>query len=409
MHFRTDRCLRCARAFVLSLLLGSPLVWAQPAEPLRSEVAKPLQAAQEAMRAGNGADAMARIKEAAAVPQLNGHERYMIDRMRGPAAAMAGDYPEALRSFDSALASGRPTATERLAIWQAMVQSAQRANDAGVVARAARGYIADGGPEPRIRQALAQALYALQDHDGMVQALQALVVADEAAGRKTAEEVLKLLAAGQLKLSDAVGYRKTLERLVSAYPTPAYWADLIARLQAQPDFPPRLRIDALRLARQVGALTDRADHLEYVDLAVLSGQPSEALAAFDEGMAKGFLGRGTTSDADQRRRQLLAKAATEDLAQVAQAEGSARRAADGQPLVSLGLALTFMGQVDKGVAMMAEGIAKGVQRQPEEARLRWGVALWQGGRRAAAKAAWEPLTLGQAAASDLARLWGRVR
>lgn len=409
MHIRTDSGSRQARAFVLGLWLASTWVWAQPTEPLRSEVAKPLQAAQEALRAGNGADAMARIKEAAAVPQLNGQERYLIDRMRGPAAAMAGDYPEALRSFDSALASGRPTATERVALWLAMVQSAQRANDAGAVVRAARGYLAEGGTEPRVRQALAQALDALQDHAGMVQALQALVAADEAAGRKTAEEVLKLLAAGQLKLADAAGYRKTLERLVVAYPSPAYWADLIARLQAQADFPPRLQIDAQRLARQVGALADRADHLEYVDLALQSGQPAEALAAFDEGVAKGLLGRGASADADQRRRQVLAKAAAEDRAQAAQSEAAARRAADGQPLVSLGLALMFMGQADKGLAMMAEGIAKGVQRQPDEARLRWGEALWLAGRRDAALAAWEPLTQQATAAAQLARLWAWAR
>lgn len=400
---------RHARALAFALWLGAALAWAQPAETLRPEVAKPLQAAQEALRAGNGAEALKRIAEAAAVPQPNGQERYLIARMQGPAAAMAGDHTTSLRAYEAALASGRATPAERVALWQAMVLSAQRSNDAATVVRAARGYLADGGTDTRLRLALAQALSAQQDHAGMVQALQAVVADDDAAKRLPTEDVLKLLAAGQLKLGDEAGYRATLERLVQAYPSPAYWADLLARLQAQPGFPPRLQVDAWRLARQVGALTERADVLDHVDLALQAGQPAEALAVFDQGVAQGLLGRGSSAEADQKRRLVLAKAAADDRAQAAASEATARRAADGQPLVSLGLAKTYMGQTDQGLALMAEGMAKGVQRQPDEARLRWGMAQWLAGRREAAQAAWAPLAGQPGAAAQLARLWTWVR
>lgn len=405
MNRFTNGLAAAARVWALAWSLACAGGMAQAAEGLRAEVARPLQAAQEALRAGQGAEALRHVAEAAAVPQLNPQERYLIDRMQGPAAALSGDHVAALQAFERALGAGRASASERLGLWQAMVFSAQGARDAAAVARAARSYLAEGGTDPRLSLALAQALASLQDHAGMVQALQAVVAADDAAGRSPAEEVLKLLAAGQLRLGAADAYRATLERLVQRTQRPAYWADLLARLQAQPDFPPRLQIDALRLAHRVGALTERAELLNLVDLAQQAGQPAEALAVLDEGLGTGVLGTGPAAEPDQRRRQALVKAVAADRAQLPAAEAAARRAADGQPLLAAGLAWTFLGQTEQGLALMADGMAKGVARQPDEARLRWGEALWQAGHREAALAAWAPLAGQAGAAAQLARLW----
>ncbi|MBQ0929385.1 hypothetical protein [Ideonella alba] len=394
-----------ARLFALAWLLGASALSAQPApEPLRPEVAKPLQAAQEAIRAGQGAQALARVREAEAVPQPNAQERYLILRLRAPAAALAGEHSQAVADFEAVLASDRLPAAERPALWQVLLQTAQRANDPAAVVRVVRAQQVEGAREPRLWLALAQAQATLKNDAGVVQALQGLVADDEAASRPTAEAPLKLLAATQLRQVDAAGYATTLEHLLRHHPQPAYWADRLARLRAAPGFPPRLLLDTWRLARQAGALLDADDAAELLRLAVQAGLPGEALAVLDEAQSRGLL---SASSAEVARRPALQRALAQDQAGLAGSEADARRAPDGQALFSLGQAMVSMGQTEPGLQRMAEGLARGGLRQPDEARLRLAVARWQAGHAEAARSEWRALAAGPAGpVADLARLWG---
>ncbi len=398
------------QALLLAALAAPVALHAQAKpEPLRPEVAKALQAAQEAIRAGRADEALARVREAAAVPQPNPQEAYLVLRLRAPAAALAGDEATATRDFEAALASGRVPAAERPGLWLAMAQSALRGGDGTAALRATQGHQADGGQDPRAPLLQAQAQLLLKDGPGVVRTLQALVAADEAAGRTPAEPPLKLLAASQLQLGDEAGYRQTLERLVRHHPTPAYWADLIARLRAQPDLPPTAQLDALRLARRAGALEDRLEVLELVQLAVQAGLPAEALAVLDEAAARGTLGNAAATQDALRQRPGLLKAAADDRAQWPAGERSARQARDGAPLIALGLAQATAGATEPGLALMEAGLAKGVSRQPALARLRWAVALRDAGRREAAQTELQALAQGRDALAALARYWTWMR
>src|ERR1700687_4783204 len=70
-------------------------------ETVRPEVGKPLQAAQELLRAQNYKQALAKIQEADGVKDKTAYEVYVIDRLRGVAAVGAGDTDAAIRSFES--------------------------------------------------------------------------------------------------------------------------------------------------------------------------------------------------------------------------------------------------------------------------------------------------------------------
>ena len=65
--------------------LGPPVAYAQEAkgEALRPEVSKPLQAAQELVKAQKYKEALAKTQEAAAVANKTPYEVYIIERMRG--------------------------------------------------------------------------------------------------------------------------------------------------------------------------------------------------------------------------------------------------------------------------------------------------------------------------------------
>ena len=56
-------------------------------EALRPEVGKPLQAAQDLIKAGKYKEALAKVRDADAVGGKNGGETYLVERMRLAAAS----------------------------------------------------------------------------------------------------------------------------------------------------------------------------------------------------------------------------------------------------------------------------------------------------------------------------------
>lgn len=394
-------------ALALAMSLCAPAAMAQT-EALRAEVAKPLQAAQEAIKAGRGADALARVREAEAIASRSPFEVFTTERMKGSAAMLAGDAPTALQAFTAVVQAGRLSGPDLMWVLQALPGLALRAQQPQAAVTWARRYFAEGGTEAGVRVALVQALHAGGDLAGAAREVLPLIESAEAAGQTPPEDQLKLLAFAQLKGGDEAGYARTLERLVAHHPRPEYWADLLSRVSRRPGFADRLQVDALRLARRAGALEDASEYLDLAQLAMQAGQPAEAVAVVDEGYAKGLLGKGPQAERHQRLKTGAAKALADDRAALAGGEASARQARDGAPLFALGQALCADGQTERGLALVAEALAKGVQKHPDDARLRLGAALQAAGRRDAALAAWQAITSNDGAA-DLARLWRLLR
>ena len=79
---------------------------------MRPEVGKPLQAAQDHMKAQRFKEALAKVREADAVGSKTANEQTLIERMRLSAALGAGDNGAAERAFEALSASTscrRPT------------------------------------------------------------------------------------------------------------------------------------------------------------------------------------------------------------------------------------------------------------------------------------------------------------
>ena len=104
---RTVIAIAALAAATSSLTLTSP---AASAQGVRPEIGKPLQAAQELIRASKFKEALAKIREAEAAGGRTPQENYLIDSMRGSAASGAGDNATAIRSFEAVIASGKAPA-----------------------------------------------------------------------------------------------------------------------------------------------------------------------------------------------------------------------------------------------------------------------------------------------------------
>jgi hypothetical protein len=376
---------------------------AQAQESVRPDVGKPLQAAQELIKAGKYKDALAKVRDADAVGGKNANESYLIERMRIAAASGAGDNDTAARSFEALAASGKVAAADKARMAESISGGYYRAKDYAKAMQWGQRYFKEGGTSGSMRTLLIQSQYLSGDYAGAARELTGEIQAAEKAGTPPAQDRLNLLlnAASQLKDPGATVF--ALERLVTYYPKKEYWVDLLSRMQRKPGFSDRLVLDTYRLSLATGSMSSASDFMEMSQLALQAGHELEAKQVVDKGFATGVLGSGAEADRHKRLRDLVMKRIDEAKAARAAAESEANAAKDGNALVSLGFSTALGGDSAKGLQMMQQGIAKGSLKRPEDAKLHLGVAQVLAGD-AKAQATLRGVG-GTDGTADLARLW----
>lgn len=400
---------------LLAAVLATGPAWAQPAAPapavaasgptLRPEAAKPLVAAQEAVRAGQYAEALARIAEAEAVPALTPYEQYVLMRLKAPALFGSGDQAGALALFEKVVASPMLPTAEKQALAETTIKLALQLKKYDSAQSLMKAYLADRGPSPEIASLYPQVMSVQGDHAGVIAHLLPLVAADEAARRTTPEATLRLLASSQNQVKDSVGYLATLTRLAGSTGKTDYWDDLINRTVRKDGFADeRLRLDVYRLRQVVGIALEGDEIGDMAYRANQAGLPAEAQALLDAGYKAGLLGKGPNAVADQKLRESATKAAAQDRATLADSEAAAQKAPNGNALYGLGMALSSTGAHERGLALITQGIAKGGLRRPDDAQLHQGIVALRAGKPDQAKAAFAAVK-GSDGAADLARLF----
>lgn len=389
---------------VLTSLQSNPTSVAAESETVRPEVGKPLAAASSLLKAQKYREALAKIHDADSASGKSAYESFVVERMRGFAAAGAGDAQLAAKSFEAAMASGKMGAGEKLNAMEALVSAFYRAKDYNSTAVWAGRYAKDGGTNPQITGLIPQLRYMSGDVGAAARDLLSQVQADEKAGRSPSEEKLQLLANCYLKLNDTNGYLATLERLVAYHPKKSYWTDVISRVQRKSGFSERLALDVYRLKLATSNMTTANDYMEMAQLALQDGFNAEGKKIVDAGFSAGLLGVGAEADRQKRLRDLANKRLADEQKTIAQAEKDAGAAPDGSALVALGGNYVGAGQVPKGLGMMEQGIAKGGLKRPDDAKLRLSIAYIQAGQKAKALPVLKSIK-GTDGTADLARLW----
>jgi hypothetical protein len=230
----------------------------------------------------------------------------------------------------------------------------------------------------------------------------------EKAGRTPPEDQLQLLAnIASRNTADRNAYVSALERLVSYYPKREYWADLLRRIEGKPGWSNRLTVDLYRLRAATKTLTTAADYSEYAQLALQEQQAGEAKRILDEGFAAGILGKGADAERQQRLLALTNQRAADAPKALAEAEKEAAADKDGNALVRVGFGYSALGQHDKGIALMQQGIAKGGLKRKDDATLHLGIALHRAGQKQRAAQVFRSVG-GTDGTADLARLWMKV-
>lgn len=354
-------------------LLAAGLLSTAQAQGVRPEVAKPLQAASELLKAGKAREALAKAREADAVGGKTGAEQLMIDRMKGAAAQRAGDNGAAIAAFESAFPklSGAEAAqvAESIAFAYSQQKNNARASEWVAKARAA------GGGGASLNQLAAYLQSQSGDYSQIFRDAQASVAAAEKSGQRPSEDDLLRLADAAKRMNNNGVYSSALEKLVLYYAKKDYWNAHLASIQRKPGFADRLALDVGRLKLANGLLTKTEDYMELAQLALQAGLPTEAKAIVDKGYAAGALGTGPEAARHQRLKDLVLKSEAESAANIASQAAEAANQKEGNDLVKVGTVYASMGQQDKAVELIEKGIAKGGLKRPDDAKLRLALAM----------------------------------
>ncbi|MFN9480206.1 MAG: tetratricopeptide repeat protein [Betaproteobacteria bacterium] len=380
--------------------LGIATAYAQ-SDALRPEIGKPLQQAAELLKANRAKEALAKVHEAEAVPNRTPAEQLTIDRMRGAAAARAGEPQVAIKSFEATMASGRLSARDQaqtaaqLAFLYSQQKDWTKTRDWANRAK----QLGDNSGE--LDKLLAFVNAQSGDWAQVARDAQAAIDGAEKAGKKPDEADLLRLADALRRTGNAAGQAAALEKLLANYPKPEYWNIVLAQLQSRPGFSQRFALDVYRLRLATKTLTKAEDYVEMTQLALQERQAAEAKKVVDEGFTSGVLGKGPEAERQKRLQALAHQRAASAPADLRAAEAEA---ADADALVRIGLAYTGLGEYEKGIALIQQGIKKGGLRHPEDAQLDLGQAYLRAGDRAKANQAFGAVK-GKDGASELARLW----
>ncbi|MDT7833902.1 hypothetical protein [Aquabacterium sp. OR-4] len=372
---------------------------------VRPETAKPLQEAQEALKAGKHQEALDKLVTVEAIAGLTPYERYIVARFRLAAASGKGERALAMQTLQGVIDSEFVPEAERRSLNEALIRLAVQEKQFALAVKRYPVYVANGGNSPELRELYPRLLAETGDQAGAVREFGALVQAEEAAGRVPGEALLSRLALAHGALKDDAGYLATLGKLASTTGKTDFWNELIVRTHQRPGFADeRLRLDVYRLKMAVGLPLPAGELGDMAFRANQVGLPAEAQKLLDEGFNSGVLGKDANAAADRKLREAATKAAAADRGSLNDAETAARNAKDGNVPFALGMALSGAGQHDKALAVMAQGQAKGGLRQPDDALLHLGVVQWRAGKVAEALNSFAQVK-GSDGTAELARLW----
>lgn len=371
------------------------------AQGLRAEIGKPLQQAADYIKAGKGREALAKVREAEAVPNRTPAEQLMLDRMKAAAAQRAGDMATAVQALEAVhpRTSGAEAGqiAEQIASGYAQLKNVPKAAEWVTKAQQA------GNNSATLKQLQSYLQGASGDYAAIAKDAAAAVMAAEQAGGRPSEADLLRLADAQQRTGQTAAQIGTLEKLLTLYPKKDYWNAYLSRLPRKPNFADRFGLDVMRLKLATGNLTRPEDFMEMAQLAMQVGLPAEGLQIVEKGLAAGVLGVGPDSDRHKRLRDLAVKKTAEAKAGIAAQATEAAAQKTGDDLVRVGYAYVGLGEVDKGIALIEQGIAKGGLKRPEDAKLRLGMAQLS---RNKAKALQTLRSVGGSDGSaDIARLW----
>lgn len=379
-----------------------------PKDAVRPEIYKLIEPAvsKPLLDAKNFTEFQAHIDQAAAMPNLTPYESFILDQMRLQLGQASDNNELSVKALEAMLNSGRLKPEDRLRFIEATANiyySGMKNFDQAIVWF--NKYAEESGDKNKHRQFLLRSYFLKNDFATTKTEVLKDIEAAKAANAVPPKDTLLLLGNVAIKTKDNDLYLQAVEELTRYYPTEDYWNDLLNRTRGKKGYAAqRLDLDTVRLKAVVApGKMEPEDYAEQAELAVLGGFFTEAKIAMEKGYPHG-IPAGKDKAALEKIKSSAVKGAADDAKNIDSGIAPAQKSKDGVGLVNLGYNYITLGQFDKGIDLMKQGIAKGVSKNPEDAKLRLGYALAMAGKKDESIALLKTVT-GNDGRGDLARYW----
>ena len=363
-----------------------------------------LQDAKKALDAKRYPDAITRLKEAQGISGKNGYDDFVINQMLSFAYLKTNNFAEAEKVLEPMLnseyvpKSELPTRVKQLLTINYQLKNYDKVIQLGDTA--SKGGYADD----EILTLIGQAYYLKGDYKSSSKYMDGIIQGYVKSGKKPKEQTLILVQNACTKTADNGCLQRTYEQLVTYYPKPSYWQNLVdAMYKTQApsgQSNDKTMLQVYRLASAVDVLKRPSDFTEYAQLALEVGAAGEAQAVLEKGFANKIFIEKRDLDRNQRLLESAKKQAAADPAAAAKAASAAGKSDD--PDVSVGLAYLGSQQYDKAVEAINRALAKNPQNA--DARLTLGIAELKAGHKDEARKAFKAVK-GDPTLERLANLW----
>ena len=329
-------------------------------------IAKPMTAAQEAMKAKRWQDVLNRVREAEAVPGAkSGFDQYYMAEFRGYAYHNLRQDADAARELENALNSPCMPEAKKADRYKALVGLyTSLKNYAKAIDYANRGLKASPG-DAELQVALAQAYYQSGKNQDAARVMKDLLARSDRAPK---EQQLLLIRAACEKAGDNACVSQAYEKLVVYYPKPEYWQNLMKALRGG-DLDDLQAHNVMRLALHVNVLKDPDQFKELAQLSLEQKLACEAQTVLEQGFSKKVFVEKRDVDVNTRLLEAAKKEAAVEKPALPKSEAAAQSAATGDALVKVGAQALGCGDAAKAAQLIQAGITKGslAKGDPKEA------------------------------------------
>lgn len=351
---------------------------------ISKQVAKPMAAAQDAMKSKRWQEVLNKVREAqntSGAPNT-AFDQFYQHEFSSYAYTQLKQYPEAARELEAGLNSPCMPAAKKAERYNSLtgVYSALR-NNAKIIEY---GNLAlKAGPNADTPIYVAQAYYQTGDNKNAIAVLKQTIASAEQRGQAPKENWLQLLLTACQKINDDACVAQQFEKLVVHYPKNEYWQNLMVSLTRQ-HATDHQTINIMRLANQVDVLKDPERFKEYAQLAIEQGVPCEAQTVLEGAFAKKVFTEKRDQDVNTRLLETAKQKCTASKAAIAQQEAAAKTATTGDEEVKLGAMYISFGDYAKAAEAIQRGMQKGKLTDPDEAPILLGIAQFKANNKAAA-------------------------
>ena len=385
---------------LITCFVGS--VHAAEEQKVSQKVGKPLQDAITAIQKKQYDEALAKTKEASAVPEKTAFEDFKINQVMASALVGARRYGDAAAIYEKLLDSSFMPADQVESYTKNVIALYIQVNNNAKLLELLPRWLKSHPNDTDMAYTLALAQFHIGQLKAAKDTVEGLISSAEKAGQRPKEDWLKFLAQVDYKLADNKmdkTYLAVVEKSLRYYPNPIYWQQLLYGLKNQ-EMSDSARFQLLRLMLAVGVLKSGDDYTELAQLANSFGLPAEGVNVLNAGFAAKQLGEGDTKEMENRKLIWMKKNMENDKAELPQVEKRAQAAADGQSDVLLGEDYIGYGQYEQAIEAIERGLKKGGVKKPDQAQMALGIAYYDNKQKDQARAAFKQVP----ATSDLKRI-----